>query len=392
MSDNITPLHPERKPRARRKIRRIVGIVVAALLLALVIVVVVVAVRNDLTDLGAVQRFLRYMNSSSKEEFGSYSYDSHDKNRFAAFDDGLAIASVSGLTLLDDMGEEQLYIASKLSAPALSTDGKRLLCYDIGGSSLILANASHGALLELQTEGAILDASLSEGGAMCYLTSEGNYKAVIPVYNSKQENIYVWYSASVYYNQCAVSPDASCLAAIAIGQQGAQFQSSLTLIRTDAEEPFANIPLGDQLIYELRFLSNGVICLWSEDGLQFYSDAGEQLGVYQPEGTITAVSLEADGFATVWLESDLAGAQASVVTVKENGSVRGSVAFASEILDFSANGDYVAVLTTDALHIFNGELSLYAETDECFGAVQVKLREDGSAVLISGANAELYIP
>ncbi len=395
MSDNVTPLHPDREKKPQRLNRkRLLVITAAVCVLILVIALVVVAVQNELTDFGAVKRYFRYRNQSSDEDFGTYSYDAHNANRFAAYDEGLVTGSVSGLQLLDDYGAEIYRYNANLSAPAAKGEGKFALVYDIGGSTLVLAHATRGELLALSDEEDLLDADLTASGAFCYIRSEGNYKSVIPVYNSRQEKIFVWYSASAFYHQCALSPDADTLAAVCIGQQSAVFQSTLTLHDTSSESemPRASVPLGDQLIYELDYISDSVLCAWGENGLIFVSEDGEELGRYEPAGRLERAELGADGFAAVWLESSLAGEQATVESVASNGNVKGSASFESEILDLAACGKYIAVLTANRLRIYNEKMELYAELTETGGATQVYLRADGSAILAASGSAVLYIP
>lgn len=393
-TDNVTPLHPEKKQPSGSLRRRVVIITAAICTIILVAAVVIVAVKNQLTDIGAVRRYLRYRNASSDSAFGQYSYDAHSANRFAACAGGLVVGSVSGLELLDDYGAEIAGSHANLSSPAALGRGEYALVYDIGGTTVETANTSHSTVQTIQAARAVQDADLTEAGAFCYITSEGNYRSVVPVYNAAGEEVYAWYSASVYDYQCALSPDAGQLAVVCAGQQGATFESVLHLLDTgrEADTPEVSISLGDQLIYELRYLSGSALCAWGENGVSFYSLTGEQLGSYEPAGEVQGASLDADGFAALWVESSLAGEAPELVTVGTNGNVRATAALEGSVLDMSACGRYVAVLFADRLEIYNEKLERYAVTQETSGASQVKLRADGSAILIASGSAVLYIP
>ena len=80
------------------------------------------------------------------------------------------------------------------------------------------------------------------------------------------------------------------------------------------------------------------------------------------------------------------------VTLGADGTERGSLFIGEEILDFSAAGKYVAVLTASDLRIYDETLTLYASTDNVAAATDVIQRADGSAILISGGSGTLFIP
>lgn len=391
MSDNVTPLRPK-KNRSVNLRGRVVQITAAVCVLVLIIAIVVVAVRNDLTDMGAVRRYFRYRNAADSESFGRYSYDAHNANRFAAYDEGLAIASVGGMQLLDDYAGEIYGFHESVSAPTVLTAGEYALMYDVGGTRLVAAHATRGELLSLRENEPILDADLNSEGAMCYIASEGNYKAIIPVYNAEQERIYVWYSASAFLHQCTISDDAGTIAAASIGQKNAVFGSDLVILRTDSTAIESTVELGDTLVYELDFVTDTVVCAWTENGLVFVSDNGAERGRYEPAAQIEKADLNGSGFAALWLQSDLAGEEGRVVTIGTDGMEKGSQAISERILDISACGDYIAVLTAERLCIYDDGMNLYAETDETVGATQVLQRADGSVVLAASGNAVLYIP
>ena len=61
-------------------------------------------------------------------------------------------------------------------------------------------------------------------------------------------------------------------------------------------------------------------------------------------------------------------------------------------IDLDAAGRYVAVLTAGRLDLYTRDLELYASLDTTGGARDVVLRSDGTAWLITGETARLFIP
>ena len=80
------------------------------------------------------------------------------------------------------------------------------------------------------------------------------------------------------------------------------------------------------------------------------------------------------------------------MTVDKTGSELGSLYIGQEILDLSACGKYVAVLTSEGLTIYNRDLTVYHETLETGTATAVVMREDGSVLLLGTGQGHLYIP
>ena len=85
MSDNVTPLHPERERqrRRRRKLLTLGGVVV------LVLAVVALILFRDALNLDAVRRYFTYLGTEGDASYGQYQYEAHSNGAFAAYEDGL---------------------------------------------------------------------------------------------------------------------------------------------------------------------------------------------------------------------------------------------------------------------------------------------------------------
>ncbi len=76
----------------------------------------------------------------------------------------------------------------------------------------------------------------------------------------------------------------------------------------------------------------------------------------------------------------------------ENGEERGSLEIREEVLDLSASGRYLAALYSDRLVIYNDDLQPYASLQGTDYAKGVLMRPDGSALVLSGDSASLFLP
>ena len=348
MSDNVSQLHAQKHPGLGKRIA------VFALLLVLVTGGVAAYVFRDRLNLDALQRYVRYLNVSEDSKTGRFVYDESNSNRYADLSGGLSVASATGLSLYDKDGVETASIQASMSAPVLKTGGEIAMAYDTGGNTLEAASQKNGSVLHISSQKPILDADIASDGSICYLSSESGYRSVLYVYNSQQALIYRWLSSSQYFMRCTVSSGAKYAAAAALGQEDGMFQSSIVLFRTDSEEILRTIPIGNALIYDLHFLSGNALCVLCEDALYFYDLDGQCLGSYAFEDAyLKDYTLDGSGFVTLVMNLYKAGNRYTVLTVGYDGTVLGTLPTSEQILDISASGRYLALLTSGSLAIYD---------------------------------------
>lgn len=389
MSDNASNVTKFSVPRPRR-VWRVILLCVAV---AFVAAALVMFLFSEELDLDSALRRMRYGAEEKRQGYGSFTFEPHSTNRYALFDGGVAIAFSSGLETRREDGAVTHSAAAVMEEPSIHAEGDLLLHYAVGGKDLSLIHAKDGELLRLSSEGGFYDADLSRGGTLCTSGAESGYKTVLRVYNDRQKEIYRWFSASRFMPLCAVSPDGKCLAAVSVGQSAGSFESVLHLFSTRQEEPVASLSLGDELVYDLRYTENGIVCAVTESCLLWFGETGEELGRCDVlSGYLADFDLSGSDFSLLRLNMFQTGEQSSVVSVNTEGEELGSCYFAEPVLDIAAGGKYAAVLTARKLTVFRRDLSVYAECANETGATSVLLRPDGTAYLLTDSGAKLFIP
>ena len=81
-----------------------------------------------------------------------------------------------------------------------------------------------------------------------------------------------------------------------------------------------------------------------------------------------------------------------LVIVGAGGNLIASLDTQRDVLDISAAGKYLAVLYSDELVIYTEDLSEYASLADTQYARGVRMRDDGSAVLLGSRRGWLYVP
>jgi len=387
MSDNVSELHSQ-KP--KKIVKRVL---LFLLILAVVCAIVVLIVFRDELNLDAIRRYVKYLNVTETSQDGRYTFDAHSGNQYASYEGGLAIASVSGLTTYKDSGAEDVVLQTQMTTPAIRTGNQLVLAFDVGGYALEAASHAAGGVLNVTAEKPILDADISQDDCICYAAPESGYKTVLYVYNKDQTMIYRWLSSSQYLPLCTVSNGATYLAAVAMGQSNGIFQSSINVFRTNSGDVYKTIPIGNDLIYDLEFVDSTTLLAVGESGAWWYTADGSETGSYDYDGSyLKDFDLGGDGFLTLSLNMYKAGNRYSVVTVGPDGGELGNLYVGEEILDLSAAGHYVAVLTASKLTIYDETMKVYAETDNTGAATDVVVRDDGTAILLGSGTGQLYVP
>jgi len=278
MSDNVTELNIEKQSENVISGKKVVAIVVIA---AIVVSVLGLLLFHDQFNLDGLRRWSKYFTVKNDETFGQYSFDSISSNCYASFSDGLAVASIGGLNVYDKNGEERYILQQPIDLPRLLAGGKTAVAYDVGGHSLVALRDGEGEVLRLEETHPILDADLSDNGAICLSSSASGYKSVLSVYNEDQDLVYRWLSSSAYYPLCAISESGREIAAVSLGQNDGEFESSVCIFRTDSEEIEQKISLGGELVYDLVYLKEDHLCAVGQNSVQFISAKDERVVTYQ---------------------------------------------------------------------------------------------------------------
>ena len=384
-SDFIRPVPPE-PDKPKRRHRWLIFLCLGAAVLAALLWYL----STHTTVLDGALRSLRYLGKSG-EDYGTVSFDGLGVTDLALAGDGLAVASRGGVTLYAENGDRIVRQQADLTAPALLGNADALLAYDIGGTYYAVLGTNGKQRAGSRTAGSIFDADLAENGEFAVLSASDDARAVAEVYDAKGELRYRRTSKTNYLNACALSPDGSRLVLATLSQEDISFASGAKLYRTDSEDELASVNFGDQTIFDLKFLNDSTVCAVGSGSVVFFNTAGEQLGEYTPENGDLAAYAYGDGFVAVVLDQHQTGSRYLLSVLSTDGSVRASATLDGAPLSLSAAGDYLAVLMSDGLTVFDSQLS-QCSTAENADWTAVLVRADGTAILAGADKAELYIP
>jgi hypothetical protein len=304
---------------------------------------------------------------------------------FATLGNNIVSAGDVGLQILGIDGVETHRDILRLSSPAISVSGKIAAVYDIGGTSLRIADAD-GARARVDAENAIVSCSVGSGGYVALTTREGHgYLSAVTVYGGRDYGEkYKWYSGEGYILASAMSGDNKTLAVLTVANGG----SVIRFFNLDSTDERARCEFYDTLLLDIAFARDGSLVAIGRDGAYSVTLGGKSSLIYDFAGqTLRAYSLGGSGFVALFLKS--AGGS-RLVTADTGGAVLGDIPAEGDLLSLDAYGDRVAVLWADRLVGYDKRLGERSALDDTRGFTSVLLRGDGGALAIGSHTAELF--
>lgn len=376
-------------PRRHDTLRRI-GIL--GLTLLVVLAAVLAAAYLDLSDLDALRRALSYDKTESAGE-NTYRYDNDRTNVYALLGDRLLVASTTRVSVLADDGEEVYSREVRFTNPAISVGGRTAAVYDVGGTALYIIGES-GLVRDLsgETDSGVVSARLNSSDFLALVTERSGYKSSLSVFTPTFERPFTYNSSNRYLLDACCERDGKHVAVVVLGESEGAFTSTVRRYALDQETALSDCPLADTLVYELASFGGTLVALGDTRFAALAAD-GSLAGSYEyPYPYLRDATLGGADFGALLLSRYRSGSAGRLVTVGAEGGLLASLELQRDVLDLSAAGDYLAVLYGDALVLYTADLTEYATLTDTKTARAVRMRPDGTAVLLGSTSAWLYVP
>ena len=284
-----------------------------------------------------------------------------------------------------------------LEQPAVEVCGNTAAVWSVGGETVYLYRdrEQYGKLTDL--DGTILSVRLNPSGWLAVTVRKSGYKAVVAIYDSDLTRLMDFRLSNSFVTDAAITEDCKTLAVTSIGQEGASFESTLSLydISTRQESgvdydlvPSDSFSLGNNVILDVT--SRNTIWCVGDVGVSTLQNSSVANWSYQEQ--LLKNYAFSDQFTAVLIGKYRAGSQAELYTIDALGVPSTGRVISEQVLSLSASGKYVAVLTADRLDIYTQDLETYATLKGTNGAQKVLMRDDGTALLIGSDTAHLYVP
>lgn len=338
--------------------------------------------RDYLTEDGLRSIFSRDEPAASSGE--PFTYENGSNQTFALAGDGLAVASGSGIQLLDQNGAEVFSQVTSMESPAVSASRALALFYDVGGE-LCIAAGFDGEGRDVDAGKGIISASVNASGYFTVISEESGSRGLVHVYDSQCRELYRWYAGTGWPVKALVSPDNRRLAVLCVTDSG----SAIVLFRLDSEAEQARIEYPGKLLFDMCFMSGERLCAIGEDMACFVGTDGAEVSRYDFAGQyLIAYDFGGSGFAALYVSPYRTGG-GTLLTFDADGNTLGSVEPEGEIRSLSAAGRQLLTVTAGGLSLYSQSLEQQHNDEALITAKAALLRPRGDVLLLSSYFAQV---
>lgn len=389
---------PDKEPPKKRRPHLLVRLIAFVVTVALAVGAVFLVVNRDKLNFDALRRWFTYR-TLAKSDTGvgeSFPYQGSQSLTLTACGGDLLSVSQTGIRIYSPGGVAYVEDTVTLAHPVCQVNKDTAVVYDAGGTFLAVYRDRAQVFL-LKGDATILSARLGVNGSLSVVTRSSGYKGVVTVYNSGFSRLLELSLSSSFVLDAVASPDGRSVLVVTAGERDHLFHSTLaqyTIAGLDPENPTPSAvwSLGNRLPLELVWDAGGIRVMAEYAALAADGDLQETGVVDWSDRYLKRYSLGCSNAFVVLTGKYQSGSQTLLELYDTSGTLLGSLESSRPILDVSAAGKYVAVLTAQQLDIYTRDLTLYSTVANTNSASRVVLLEDGSAFLANQSAAWLQLP
>lgn len=369
---------------------------IGALLVTILLMIgaILLVVYRDKVNLDALKRYITYRNLEKNDagQTTEFSYTRDASNAFASLDGTLLLCSDTVLQLYSNSGLLYIDEQVKMSQPVIVTCGSYAVAYDVGGNDLYVIHNKEVVRTYSSAQGCdLLSVRINENGYLAVVEQASGYKASVKVFDADKQLLLTENVSSEYVMDAILSPDNKRLAVVTIGQKDKVFNSTINLYGCEEGDLIASTTLENQFVLDLNW-KGSLLWVQERDGAAVLDSDLKVLGNWTESNQyLQGYSLDGDGYAVEVFSWYKTGGSGEVLLINENGDAEVSQAISGEVLSVSAAGKYIAVLTTDLLHIYTSDLKEYSTTENN-GSKRAIINSDGATMMIGVDSTRLYVP
>ena len=381
---------PDKEPPKKKKtfLRRMVTLILVVLF---VLGAAVLTTMEDGRHFAALRRWLMYGEGSATKD--AYTYAPNAANRYGMLGDGLLVVSPNAAQLLRDDGSIIYDLSIQMTNPLLSVGKNLASVCDVGGGTVYLLDGT-GLQRTLRKEGELCcySARLNASDYLAVTEQANGYKASVAVYDGGGELLFTYDSYDNYLSDAVVTPDCRNVVAVSLEPYDSVFASRLLVYDIQTEQLRSSTPIRDGLVLELAVNGDRVLSVCDKRFTITTLDGDVLLNQAYGNLYLNDYALGGKDFCALLLGRYQAGNICTLTTYNMNGEAIASLDLTEEVLDISAGGNSLAVLYDECLVIYDRDLTERARLDETNYAAQVRVQDNGSVLMISGASAWSFLP
>lgn len=369
-----------------RRLRRIW--VLQRVILLLTIATVVFGIyyfRGDIYE--AYTRMRTRQQLAQQRESTSYSriaFEPDSNNMFRLFGTNLAVLNKSSYKLYSPEGEELVSLTLGFTMPAIQISKDFVAIYDRGAKDIYILD-NHSLVETVESEGKIISLTLNEAGYMAVLREDELYRTAVSVYNPRHKLIYEWKNSDYYAMSACVSPKGDKLAVTAYTQADGSFISKVIFFDFSGEEYYSQCSIDNAVITNINFVSDDVLIAVGDISCTAVRTDGEIVYTYDYGNDMLKSGAQSTKTVLLSFVDRTSGLGAKIVAFGPEEYIYASAA--DEIREISIRRDYIAVLYTQSIQVFDTQLRELTDEIAVSQVRQIIINENGLVLLVYASDA-----
>ena len=188
------------------------------------------------------------------------------------YEDGMLAYNNNEISFVSDKGEVKWNVAVKSATPKVYVEDKFILLADLSGTNAYLYEGKN-LRTTIKAKEEIFAAALDPNGKVALATKAKGYKGGVTVYNKNGESEYVFGSGNGYISALDIRKDKFVISQIS-AKDDAIYSTVALVDWTDNEEKICETKTGE-MVFDIKFLSNGDFVAVSDKSLSGYGRRGE---------------------------------------------------------------------------------------------------------------------
>lgn len=277
-------------------------------------------------------------------------------------------------------GKKLISEAHGFEKPVLSVSEGRAMVYNLGGNKVIifdLRSIKHN----IETEKAIISASISDSGRFAIATHSEKYASAVSVYSKGGDKIYEWYSAKEIVNSVSLASNGKRIAVSTFNTNSGLFDSKVNIINFDSATPEHTISYDGTLVYGLYPSGTSRFSVVKSGGIDFVKWSNHEVEAYKNEYTISGFSYSTSYNVAVFCrESDKTDNQ--IVILSKKGVVKHTVKYKGVINDIQVKGSNIYCINDTLVTVLDFEGKVLRTADYGFGGKGLSVTAANTVAII----------
>ena len=282
--------------------------------------------------------------------------------------------------VLDSTAKEISNIPHAYDHPIMSCNSGRALIYDIGAKHFRVQSKTR-TLYEKELDYIILTGAMGKDGTVAIASRTSDAQSMLTVYDSNEEEIFVWKCAKENIISCDVSDNGKLYAVSVLSVDNGSVYSKVYIFNKRDTEPKATFEYKDSAVSSVQFLSNETLFVFGNNICQVIKGEKVKENIDVSVNTPYKLYISDNNTAVVVLSKYSSTTQKIIKVYNKSGSELFTQEIDGLIKSVSTDGKYTAVLTDENVQIYNTKGKLTGSA---------VVNTDAEKVMVSGRNTYVY--